>query len=46
MATDLSGSYNPSKTTVGVPGQGYTNTVTGEKWRCLSIYNSTSEHSA
>lgn len=31
MATDLSGSYNPSKSTVGVPGQIYTNTVTKEK---------------
>lgn len=39
MATDLSGSYNPSKSTVGVPGQVYTNTVTKEKWRCLAVYN-------
>lgn len=39
MATDLSGSYNPSKATVGVPGQVYTNTATKEKWRCLAVYN-------
>ena len=38
MATDLSGSYNPSKATVGVPGQVYTNTVSKEKWRCLAVY--------
>ena len=39
MATNLSGAHDPDKTTVGIPGQTYTNTVTGEEWKCLAIYN-------
>ena len=27
MATNLSGAHDPDKTTVGIPGQTYTNTV-------------------
>ena len=39
MATDLSGSYNPDKTTVGIPGQAFNNTATGEVWKCVAVYN-------
>lgn len=39
MATNLSGAHDPDRTTVGIPGQTYTNTVTGETWACIAVYN-------
>lgn len=39
MATDLSGAHNPDRSTVGVLGQIYVNTLTGDKWECTAIYN-------
>lgn len=40
MAIELTGAYDPDRDTVGVPGQTYTNTSTGEKWKCVAVYNS------
>lgn len=40
MAANLSGTYNPDRTTVGVPGQTFTNKSTGEVWKCVAVYNS------
>lgn len=39
MAANLSGAHDPDKTTVGIPGQTYTNTVTGETWVCIAVCN-------
>lgn len=39
MATNLSGARDPDRTTVGIPGQTYTNTVTGETWECIAVCN-------
>lgn len=39
MAANLSGAHDPDKTTVGIPGQTYTNTVTGEMWVCIAVCN-------
>lgn len=39
MATNLSGAHDPDRTMVGIPGQTYTNTVTGETWVCIAVCN-------
>ena len=43
MASELYGSSNPDVTTVGIPGQIYTNTLTNERWRCVAIYKATAK---
>lgn len=40
MAANLSGTYDPDRTTVGIPGQTFTNKSTGEVWKCVAVYNS------
>lgn len=40
MATNLSGAHDPDRTTVGIPGQTFTNKSTGEVWKCVAVYNS------
>lgn len=40
MAANLSGAHDPDRTTVGIPGQTFTNKSTGEVWKCVAVYNS------
>lgn len=40
MLIHQSNTHDPDRTTVGTPGQIYTNEATGEKWKCVAVYNS------